>query len=219
MEIARPAVSILTDGSGGNQISRATYSSTSIAAAGATAGPVFAAMSDRAWYDAILARDAEPFLGIVGAIVEASEGVSLVVSDAVDGYNPVHDLTSAIGAAVAKRLSISNGAVDHLVSAAVPGVVGAIARDVSLDAAACARKVAAINAYLPLAEEAQRILQSDPASLAREILLNESFAWPEDFEPGWEQFAKKRVDTGRYQTPITYRDHVRPIALAILGDA
>ena len=26
-----------------------------------------------------------------------------------------------------------------------------------------------------------------------------------------------RVQSGRYATPITYRDHVRPIALAILG--
>ena len=42
------------------------------------------------------------------------------------------------------------------------------------------------------------------------------FDWPEDFRPHWEEFGKGRVDSGRYATRITYRDHVRPLALKIL---
>lgn len=218
LELARPIVSILTDGSGGDKASRTGYSEATLAAAGAVPGPVFGTMPDQAWYRAILERDVALFRQVVEAIVApaAGEAACTVVSDAADGYNPVHDLTSAVGRAVAVRLEAAGVKVRRMASAAVPGVKGDVAERLDLDEVACARKLAAVRAYQPLAEEARRILAADPASLAHETFVEDDFDWPEDFRPQWETFGADRVDAGRYRTLITYRDHVRPIARALL---
>ena len=175
-------------------------------------------MSDQAWYQAILDGDPSPFCNVVDRIAASAVGAPevSVVADAADGYNPVHDLASAVGTAVARKLAAAGAAVARLASAAVPGVTGKVAQELLLDAATRQRKIAAVKAYLPLAEEAQRVLQEDPASLGREVLFEDEFDWPEDFRPHWEEFGKGRVDSGRYATRITYRDHVRPLALKIL---
>lgn len=218
LERNQPVVSILTDGSGGDKDSRVAYSAASLATAGATPGPVFGPMSDQAWYQAILDGDPSPFCNVVDRIAASAAGAPevSVVADAVDGYNPVHDLASAVGTAVARKLAAAGAAVARLASAAVPGVTGKVAQELLLDVAARQRKIAAVKAYLPLAEEAQRVLHDDPASLGREVLFEDEFDWPEDFRPHWEEFGKGRVDSGRYATRITYRDHVRPLALKIL---
>jgi hypothetical protein len=178
-------------------------------------------MSDQQWYRAILARDATPFHRVVDAIVATAGpcNTCTVVSDAVDGYNPVHDLASAVGAAVAAKLRAKGAAVCLLASAAVPGVTATLAQEFRLDDAAMARKSEAVRAYLPLAEEAQRILRADPEATAREALLEGGFDWPLDFKPQWEEFGKDRVDMGRYPTRITYLEHVRPVALSIIDEA
>ena len=219
LETVRPTVCILTDGSGGSQASRIAYSEDSVVGAGASVGPVFGVMSDKDWYGAILAGNGRPFHEAVEKIVNAARGEPevTVVADAVDGYNPVHDLAAAVGSAVAIGLAKSGSKVTMLVSAAVPGVAGEIAREILLDDDAQKRKAAAIRAYYPLAEEARRILEEDPASFGRETLLQANFDWPSDFEPQWEKFGRKRVATGRYADLITYREHVLPLAKAIRG--
>ena len=219
MERVRPTVCILTDGSGRNQSSRTAYSKKTLLAAGAEPGPVFGQTPDRAWYEAILARDTALFLKVANAMFQTVEGVSdvTVVADAVDGYNPVHDLASAIGEAVAARLKASGANVTHLVSAAVPGVAGRKEFEVLLDPQARERKMAAVRAYAPLAEEARRIIEEAPESFGREALMRQDFNWPESFEPNWEKLANERVATGQYANPISYRGHVLPIARAILG--
>lgn len=219
MERVRPVVCILTDGSGGNQSSRTKYSRETLAAAGAEPGPVFCQMSDRDWYDAILAGDATPFRNVANVIFEIvkDETAVTVVADAVDGYNPVHDLTSAIGKALAARITANGAIVTHLVSAAVPGVAGGSKIEMLLDPAARERKVAALRAYTPLAEEARRILEQAPESFGCEVLIRQDFNWEERVEPLWETFAKERVSAGRYANLITYGDHVLPIARAILS--
>lgn len=218
MERTTPEVYVLTDGSGGNQLARTSYSKEAIAAAGSEPGQAFGVMTDKQWYDAILARDITPFRRVANAVFKAAEGRPevTIVADAVDGYNPVHDLTSAIGAAVAARLAAAGTDVTSLVSAAVPGVAGSEALTVSLDAGARDRKTAAVSAYAPLADEARRIFEEAPESFAREVLMRQDFDWPSEFEPHWEKFARDRVATGRYANPISYRDHVLPIARAIL---
>ncbi|WP_269930191.1 hypothetical protein [Aminobacter sp. HY435] len=219
METTRPVVCILTDGSGGNQSSRTAYSRETLDAVGAEPGPVFGQVPDRDWYEAILTGNAAPFLKAANEAFEIVEGAAVVtvVADAVDGYNPIHDLSSAIGEAVAARLAASGSVVTRLASAAIPGVVGSEVTEVCLDAEARVRKMAAVRAYVPLAEEARRIFEEAPDSFAREALIRQDFDWPEGFQPHWEKFAKERVATGRYATPISYRDHVLPIARAILG--
>src|SRR5262249_5933866 len=104
MERERPLVFILSDGSGGAQTSRIAYSVACVAAAGATLIVGSGQKSDRDWYAAMIAGDVATFAEAADAIAAAAIAAPLIVSDAVDGYNPLHDLCQAMAVAVAARI-------------------------------------------------------------------------------------------------------------------
>jgi hypothetical protein len=219
MERFRPVVFVLTDGSGGAGVGRIDYSRRTVAAAGARAGSVFGRMPDKAWYAALLARDPTPFHEAVAAITMEAAACppALVVSDAMDGYNPMHDLCEAVGRAVASKLAEYGPVPRHLRSPAVAGVPGVSADLLMLDAAAAARKRAAVEAYAPLAEETRALLSAEPLAMLRECLLDCGFGWPPGWVPAWERTARERVRDGCYETPLGYDAHVRPVALALVA--
>lgn len=219
MERHRPHVFVLSDGSGGASASRLAHSVATIEAAGAQVGAVFGPLSDIAWYAAMLARDAGPFLRVTEAVAAAARQhrPALLVSDAVDGHNPLHDLCEAIGAGVARRLAAEGSGLRHLASAATADAIGSEVAAWQPDAAALVRKRAAVAAYEPLAEEAARILAAEPDALGVERLLQPGFGWPAAWTPGWEAFGRRRVAEGRFASAITYADHVRRIAQEVLG--
>jgi hypothetical protein len=212
MERVRPLVFLLTDGSGGAAASRTDYSARCCAAAGAEPGGVFGMLPDRAWYAALLAGDAVPFQAAAEAIASESarRRPSLLVSDAVDGYNPMHDLAAAVAAGVAARLL-----VPHLVYPVTGGASGEPAVSLPLDAAARQRKRAAALAYAPLADEARALLAADGAWTI-ERLLRPEFAWPSEWLPQYEKVGRERIAAGRYEVAITYREHVLPVARRLL---
>ena len=218
MECTRPIVLAMTDGSGGNQPARTRYSERCVTSAGARwlARPEPA--SDRFWYAAILRRDTAPFSALVQTVCTAARdnGCNLIVSDGVDGYNPMHDLCEAVAAAAAARLMQGGTPIAHLVSHAVPAPGGDVVMRLRLDDAALRRKRQAVHAYNPLAGEAQKVLAADPDALAQEVLRAPAFAWPAGWVPAWEETARTRVRDGRYGQTIDYGRDVRPIALALL---
>ena len=214
MESRRPVVFLLTDGSGGGLPPRTDHSRRCIAQAGALQRPLPGPCRDAEWYRAILRGDIAPFQAVVAAVTAAAteEGSTLIASDAVDGYNPMHDLCEAIATAVTKRLAGAR----HLVSRAVAGDVGTIACEHVLDAAAIGRKRDAVAAYMPLAEEARRLLDVEETALRVERLRHPHFTWPEQYTPEWEETGRARVASQRYGEAIEYARHVRPIARALL---
>lgn len=175
--------------------------------------------SDREWYAAILAGDIPAFVQTADAIAAAALRMHapLVASDAVDGYNPLHDLCQAIAGAVAARIARDSQAPKLLVSPATANAMGARSIAWKLDDEAARRKQLAISANTPLAEEVARLLAEAPDALYTEQLLVPTFDWPENWTPEWEAFGRKRVKEGRFAAPITYSDHVLPIAKALLG--
>jgi hypothetical protein len=218
MEKHCPRVFVLSDGSGGAASARTGHSLRALAATGARAGEVFGQTPDRAWYATLLAGDPAPFRRIVADITAAArrERPALLVSDAVDGHNPLHDLCQAIGSAVAARLGTDGMAPRHQVAPATAGSLGRPAESWRLDASAAARKRAAVAAYAPLAEGARRILAAEPDALEVEQLLHPTFDWPPRWSPDWEAFGRQRVADGRFAQAITYAGHVLPLARAIL---
>src|SRR4051812_45692595 len=107
MERERPLVFILSDGSGGALSSRLDHSVSAIRAAGASLIEGSGQRSDREWYAAILAGDIAAFTQTADAIaaVALTNHTPLVVCDAADGYNPLHDLCQAIAGAVVARIA------------------------------------------------------------------------------------------------------------------
>ncbi|QPC88690.1 hypothetical protein GA830_12760 [Mesorhizobium sp. NBSH29] len=207
----------MTDGSGGRQPSRTHYSKTVVDAAGATQGAVFGDIPDGIWYDSLLARDTGFFIEVLGRFhrdLEPFDDVQ-IIADAVDGYNPMHDLAHAFGTA----LNAMHGDEHPLLcSAAIPHVAGKVELDLHLDAAAKARKQAAVENYLPLAEEARRILEQDPKSLENEYLISQNFDWNASWTPAWERIGRDRVAKGLYETCITYAENVQPVAQALIRE-
>jgi hypothetical protein len=205
----RPLLSILTDGSGSAAPSRLHYSAALAAQCGAIPGPVFGPMPDRAWYAAILAADAAPFLAAAASIADAAEPGAPVVADPVEGYNPMHDLAAALADAVADR----TGGPRFTYPLTVP-----VARrtPIPLDAATLALKQAAVEAYAPLADEVRALLRVAPGALADERLLPESFAWPPAMTPppAYERIGSERAAAGIYGETIRYT-HVRTLALGL----
>jgi hypothetical protein len=217
MERERPLVFILSDGSGGAQSSRLDYSVSAIHGAGATLIEGSGQRSDREWYAAILAGDIRAFTKTADAIAAAAMQAPLVVSDAADGYNPLHDLCQAIASAVVARIARHSKAPEFLVSPAIATAMGTPSIAWKLEDEAARRKQLAVSTNMPLAEEAARLLAEAPDALYTEQLLVPTFDWPENWTPEWEAFGRKRVNEGRFAAPITYRDHVLPIAKALLG--
>src|SRR3954469_20290175 len=101
LELARPVVFVLTDGSGGTAGSRLESTTSLLHHAGAHLGSIYGRWTDRAVYAAILARDISAFSDLVRELAQdlAQSRVEYVVVDAIEGYNPTHDLCHYIAKA------------------------------------------------------------------------------------------------------------------------
>src|SRR5262245_7457120 len=91
---ARPIVQVLTDGSGSEGHSRIDSTTTVLDGAAATRGSIYGRMSDREIYRAILARDHARFLALADELAEelVRHDIGVVAGDAIEGFNPSHDV-------------------------------------------------------------------------------------------------------------------------------
>jgi hypothetical protein len=226
MEIDRPIVFALTDGSGGHGKDRRAMSLRVIQSAGASVGPVFGLAPDKHWYAAILAGDGGLFTQASHLIAAACReaGVRRIVTDPIEFYNPMHDLCNALAAGIARSLCGEGASDVELFDYALerPDLrSGPAAMEFSLTDEALRRKLGAIASYPPLAAEADRHAKA-PRNPASESLYAHDMAgeWPLQLaeEPFYEQFGRRRISGGLYRQLITYRAHVRPMAAALRGE-
>src|ERR1043166_3803466 len=92
----KPTVHVLTDGS-----ARLGRTADLLRDAGARPGAIFGRLTDREAYTMILECNAALLLSLaeeLAAVLER-ERPAMIVVDAVEGYNPVHDLCRVIGGA------------------------------------------------------------------------------------------------------------------------
>jgi hypothetical protein len=229
MEIARPLVCVLTDGSGSSGEGRLESTTRVLERTGARAGPVYGWMSDRDIYTAILEHDLALFTRLAdelsAALVES--GATCVVGDAVEGYNPSHDVCRLVINAAVRMASRARGEpIENLdfvlVGApdACPEELRARTLQLTLDDDALARKLESANAYPELAGEVASALERfGAAPFRREFLrpapLDERFGWTAEEKPFYEQHGEKRVAEGVYDRVLRFREHVVPIAEAL----
>jgi hypothetical protein len=93
-EIAHPYVFILTDGSGRCKESRLPYTTRLLAQTDACSGRIYGRLTDSEAYHLILHRDFGPFFLLIEEMVDSFIEIEVedVVGDAVEGYNPAHDV-------------------------------------------------------------------------------------------------------------------------------
>jgi len=214
----RPRVCALTDGSGHAARSRIEESARLLRATGAAQGGIFGRFTDREMYAAILGGYAELFDELVNELAEeiAAHHVDVVVSDAMEGFNPVHDLCRIIAGAACSRAgdvahyeySIHDGphAFDVLNDAVIS----------DLDDAAFEAKIASAHAFAPVISDIGEMLSRfGEAPFRREAFRRivdwTACPWPEGGHPLYERIGEERVALHRYERVIRYAEHMRPL--------
>src|SRR5437588_11613418 len=98
---SRPAVCVLTDGSGHSSAGRVSLTRDLVRSLHAREGPIFGRFADRDVYAAILDRNVEFLASLATELADflVAQRTTALVTDAAAGYNPVHDLCGLIAGA------------------------------------------------------------------------------------------------------------------------
>ena len=228
LETTKPVVLVLTDGSGSSQHSRLQSTTHLLQRAGARAGAIYGLFSDAEMYMALMNQEFAVFLELLErtANLLAQEEIDLVAGDAIEGYNPSHDICRyLINAALELVLRKTGRRIRNYDFPVVgsprrqPGAGRAAPVEICLDDPAWQRKLEASEEYPELAAEVEKTL----ATLGQQALREECL-YPVDAMadravhpdiPFYERHGEKRCQEGVYKNVIRYRQHVRPIAEAL----
>jgi hypothetical protein len=229
MERTRPAYCCLTEGSGGSASSRMPSTDTVLARVGSRPGPLYGRYADKEIYRFLLEGRVEVFVDLAEELADVlvSAGVDAVAGDAVEGFNPTHDVCRfVIDGAVELARRRTGRAIDNrdFVLEGRPDVCPEASRSAAtwlqLDDAALDRKIDAALQYPELRPEVHAAIERfGRAAFAVECLRPVTTALMlEAFEqelPAYERYGEQRVSEGRYTDIIRYRRHVLPVRAAI----
>lgn len=229
LELAQPVVFVLTDGSGRTGRSRIASTSAVLERVGARPASIYGRLSDQELYRAILGSQLDLFTDLADELARELDraGVDCVVGDAVEGYNPGHDVCRLLLNTALLRLEAAGsqrrrnfdfplaGSPD-----ACPAELRRTALWLELDEAALERKLSAARAYPELAGEVAEAIARHGRDLFRiECLrpvrygldVGALFAHP----PYYERHGEQQVAAGAYREVIRFRDHLGPLAEAL----
>jgi hypothetical protein len=224
LEVARPRVYVLTDGSGHGRDARLRFTEDTLRAAGARPGTVFGRLTDRELYSAVLERDVGLFTALAEELADALlvDGIDCVVGDARDGYNPAHDLCRLLvdtAVRIASRRRSTRLLNADFPVTGPPSTNGGEVVQVQLSRDAFARKLAAAQDYRPMATEVASMLRAYGAdSFAVECLRclpAETAAEPDGPPPPYERYGEQKVGEGYYRNVLRQREHMLPLARAL----
>jgi hypothetical protein len=221
LEQTRPRVSVLTDGSGSTGMSRLAATTSLLTQTGATCDRVYGAFTDAAAYRHLVAGDNTPFVSAAWRLRDSFEdhGITAVLTDAAEGYNPVHDLCRSIAEAAVRLCREPAPSLFEVDLMGHPTGSGTGIRLV-LDDEAFARKLAAVKGNPALHEEAAWAFERYGADAFRTEFLRRSVTGvlaPGEHVPYYEQIGNERVQQGRYRDVLRYGEHVRPVLASLLA--
>lgn len=225
LEVVRPTVFVLTDGSGRSGHSRLVSTTKILDQAGASKGSFYGRLTDGEAYKAILNRDSDLFIELGRELARflIDETVSYVVGDALEGYNPTHDLCRlVIGAAVDTANRSANNRIENFdfsLTGAPDKSDGNNDIRIELDDDAFARKMAAARSYSELESEVNDAINSNSERAFRVECLrpvrNMEIGFGSVDKPYYEKYGEQQVAAGHYRQIIRYREHVLPLAEAL----
>jgi hypothetical protein len=228
LEMMRPSVFVITDGSG--QLGRSRLHSTTkvLLRTGARPGSIYGHVSDQEVYEAMLRQDAGLFLRMAHDLADwlVLDGIDYVVGDSAEGYNPTHDVCRIlVGGAVELATRLCGrpiGNYEYVVTGrrldCMAGRCGGTIR-LTLDDDALERKLAAAYAYPELVGEVEAAIQRDGIDGFRYECLHpvdNRTSWAPDrkSKPHYEVHGESRVASGKYQRPLRYAEHIVPLRTA-----
>jgi hypothetical protein len=140
-------------------------------------------------------------------------GVTHVVADAWELYNPSHDLCRVMADLAIELIHERSGAVlgnfDFATVHPRSAEVGAVT--IVLDDAALERKLAAARAYVELRSEYEAALKEGVESLRTETLFPAATAALPADRPYYEVHGEHQVALGYYTEVVRYRSHFLPL--------
>jgi hypothetical protein len=227
VETARPLTFVLTDGSGRGQQSRLPSTILVLQRAGAKPAPIFGPWTDAQAYEILLSGNLAALALLTRQLAEAlvANAIQAVVADAMEGFNPTHDLCRYMtNAAVllAERATGRTVANFDFVLVAPPDTASESIRDqcirLQLDPAALTRKHVAAENYPELKEEIDAAisefgLEIFATELLRPVVADLSASFKG--RPFYETHGEDRVKEGHYHQVIRYREHFRPLMEAL----
>jgi hypothetical protein len=234
LERVSPLVLVLTDGSGHTGRSRLASTTALLERVGAQPGPIYGRLTDAELYRAVLSGDTALFTGLVDELAGALSraGVDLVAGDAVEGYNPGHDVCRLLLNAAVLRLERSGS---RPVPAnfdfplmdgpeVCPAEEEGHAIRLRLDDGALERKLAAARAYPEMAAEVEAALvRFGPDAFRDECLrpVRYGLAIDEQVEqpPFYETYGERQVAAGLYRDVIRFANHIAPLARCLARHA
>jgi hypothetical protein len=226
---ARPVVHVLTDGSGSDGTPRIDSTTALLDGAGASRGSIYGRLSDREIYAAILAGDHARFIALSEELAAAfvRDNVDLVAGDAVEGFNPSHDVCRYVINAAVRLASAANGRTIRCYAFPLDSAPD-LRHDnhhghtllVHLDDAMLNRKLQAAHAYTELRGEVESALQyfgTEPFRTEHlwPVDLSDPYGWKADRIPFYESYGAQRVASGAYTHVVRFREHLRPLADAL----
>jgi len=225
LEMVRPVVFVLTDGSGASGYSRLPSTTRVLDRVGATRGSFYGILTDSEVYNAILNRDFEVFIKLAREVARflMDEKVSYVAGDSAEGYNPTHDvcrlvICAAVNLANRSRVNEVKD-FDFQLTGAANGSSPNHDLRIELDDDAFARKLDIARSYSGLEAEVNDALNTNSELAFRvECLRPVRNYWDifsRDAKPFYEEYGEKRVAEGKYNQVIRYREHVLPLAEAL----
>jgi hypothetical protein len=228
----KPRVYVITEGSGRQDVSRLSSTDHLLAGLDVEKDQVFGWISDRDLYRATLARNTGWFLALLDRITESFivNCVDLVVGDAMEGFNPAHDLCRTL-------VDASVEAVCRKTGRRIPNYKfcltewersrrehhGAECSHFILDNETLYKKIEAAEKYAELKDEVHEAISIRGREYFRVECLktvSEPFCQVDySGTPEYEIRGEQRVAEGAYPTVIRFEQHVLPIAAAIRSHA
>jgi hypothetical protein len=229
LERERPEVFVLTDGSGRAGQPRISSTVDVLRRAGARPGCLFGRFSDGELYEVILDGRMEVLTGLARELADAliDRGVEMVAADAIEGFNPSHDLcrllTDAAVALACRRTGRTIASYEFLLEGspdAFPANGSSGCLQLELEDGALERKLAAARSYPEMAYEVERAVTRHGAGAFRveglrpvdpeadvEALIEEP--------PYYESYGERQVAAGHYPRVLRFREHFLPLARAL----
>jgi hypothetical protein len=219
-----PRVYVLTDGSGANGTSRLPSTAKLLIQSGSTPDEIFGLMSDAGVYRAILEKKVSIFLAIIDRLAASltERRIDFVAGDAVEGFNPTHDMCRVLlNAAVAIAERTLDGTIANYEFCLTEWEQHC--RDphddrclhLRLDDPSLKQKLRAAREYEALKEEVQQAIAVKGEEYFRvECLRKVTDPFPElisETKPYYETCGEQRVAQAKYESVIRYHDHMLPL--------
>ncbi len=232
LQLLKPRVYILTDGSGYNKRSRVESTMKILLETGATPSEMVGVFTDIEFYDTILSRNTDVLTKVMKDIIRdlRNRKIDMVFGDAIEGFNPTHDLCRYMINTMVKALQIDSKHLlknyDFLLEAP-PDQIGTHeirdARMVHLSNDELNAKINAALGYQEVAYDVSRALKHyGKQAFSKECLrpvsdLDKLTNW-ENEAPYYETYGKTKVEQGQYKTSISFEAHMLPLGKTLMAD-